>query len=107
MQIYNGIGRDTYKSGHRRGVIRVSGHLPLVPIKNGTIDIPPACEQMRASQFAWAGDALAEDPVQVVHRGLLLETCLPIMAALSLLPLVIALLRCLSACWCNLLTYYL
>ena len=87
---------------------RVSGHLPLVPIKNGTIDIPPVCEQMRYSQSTEASDALAKDPDHLLHRGLLsVKRSSPSWQHCLSCPLVIALLRCLSTCWCNLLTYYL
>ncbi len=52
-------------------VDRVSSHLPLVPIKHGTIDIPPACEQMRSSQSPSAENALAKDADHLLHRSLL------------------------------------
>ena len=84
---------------HLQGFIRVSGHLPLVPIKNGTTDIPHVEEQMRYSQPTQAEYALAKDPDHVVHRGLLsvIRSC----------PILIALLMCLVTWWCNLLTYCL
>jgi hypothetical protein len=88
------------------GVISVPGHLPLVPIKNGTIDIPPACEQMRYSQSTSAEDALAKDPDHLLHRGLLSkQRSSPSWHHCLSCPILIALLMCLLTCSCNLLTY--
>jgi len=89
-------------------VDRVWGHLPRVPIKYGTIDIPPACEQMRSSQSTEASEALAKDPDHLLHRGLLSKQRSSPSGQHGLsCPILIALLMCLLTCSCNLLTYFL